>query len=253
MPVPGVRHPLVVAVAQPLCVADDVAVNAMRHAATVRHAAARVVVFPELSLTGYELDAQALTADDPRLSPIIDACADADASALVGAPVRDEEGRSYIATLAVDSTGARVAYRKMWLGAAESERFTPGTAPAVHEVGGWRLGLAICKDTGVAQHAADTVALGVDVYVAGIVHAAHEAALQVERARRIAAGHHIPVAMAGFAGPTGGGYAHTAGRSGVWASGGVVVAQAGPEPGAIARATLTWAASPPRSGSGPGV
>lgn len=53
----------------------------------------------------------------------------------------------------------------MWLGATESERFAPGDGPAVHDVDGWRLGLAICKDTGVAQHAADTAALGIDAYL----------------------------------------------------------------------------------------
>ena len=56
------REPLRVAVAQPLCVPYDVGQNAVAHAAVVRAAAARVVVFPELSLTGYELEAPALTA-----------------------------------------------------------------------------------------------------------------------------------------------------------------------------------------------
>jgi predicted amidohydrolase len=40
------------------------------HAATGCSAGARVVVFPELSLTGYELDAPAITVEDPRLAPI---------------------------------------------------------------------------------------------------------------------------------------------------------------------------------------
>lgn len=54
------RKPLSIAVAQPLCVAYDVAVNAEIHAAAVAAADARVIVFPELSLTGYELDAPAM-------------------------------------------------------------------------------------------------------------------------------------------------------------------------------------------------
>ena len=235
--------PLVIAVAQPPCVSHDVAANALAHAAAVRSADARVVVFPELSLTGYELDATAIAADDPRLSPISEACAHARALALVGAPVRGEDGRSHIATLAVDGAGARVAYRKMWLGAAESERFAPGDRPAVHDVDGWRLGLAICKDTGVARHAAATAALGIDAYVAGTVKPADEAALQHERARRVAVDHRIWVAVASFAGSTGGGYAPAAGRSGIWSSAGVAVAQTGPETGAIVRATLSGASS----------
>ncbi|WP_405140090.1 carbon-nitrogen hydrolase family protein [Sphaerisporangium sp. NBC_01403] len=233
------REPLAIAVSQPSCVPYDVSVNAMTHAETIRAAGARVVVFPELSLTGYELDAPAITAEDPRLAPMIEACAETGSVALVGAPVRGEEGRSHIAMLAVEGTGATVAYRKMWLGAIEAERFTPGGKPAVLDVGGWRLGLAICKDTGVPRHASDTAALGIDVYVAAVLESVGDAAVQEERARRVVADHRVPVAMASFAGSTGGGYDHAAGRSGIWSADGAVIAQAGPEVGAITRATLT--------------
>lgn len=233
------REPLRVAVAQPPCVPYDVAVNAVAHAATVRSAGARVVVFPELSLTGYELDAPAITAEDLRLGPIVEACAEAGSVALVGAPVRGQAGRSHIAMLAIDGAGATVAYKKMWLGTAESERFTPGGRPAVLDVDGWRLGLAICKDTGVPQHAFDTAALGIDAYVAGTVKSVEEAALQDERARRVATDHQVWVAVASFAGSTGGGYAQAAGRSSIWTSDGLAIAQAGPETGAVVQATLT--------------
>ena len=80
------RDPLVIAVAQPPCVSHDIEANAGAHAEAVAAAAARVVVFPELSLTGYELDATAIAADDPRLSPIVEACGVAGSPALVGAP-----------------------------------------------------------------------------------------------------------------------------------------------------------------------
>lgn len=233
------REPLRIAVAQPPCVPYDVAVNAVTHAATVRSAGARVVVFPELSLTGYELDAPAITVEDPRLAPIVEACAQAESVALVGAPVHGEADRSHIAMVAVVGTGATVAYHKMWLGSTESNRFTPGSKPAVVDVDGWRLGLAICKDTGIPQHAADTAALGIDAYVAATLKSAEEAALQAERARRVATDHQVWVAVASFAGQTGGGYARAAGRSAIRTPGGVVIAQAGPETGAVAHATLS--------------
>ena len=153
----------------------------------------------------------------------------------MGAPVHGDTGGSHIAMLAIDDTRAAVAYRKMWLGAAESNRFTPGDTPGVLEVDGWRLGLAICKDTAISQHACDTAALGIDAYLAGTLESAEEAALQDERARRVASDHSVWVAVASFAGSTGGGFAQAAGRSAIWASDGVVIAQTGPEPGAIAR------------------
>jgi predicted amidohydrolase len=197
------------------------------------------VVFPELSLTGYELDAPSITLDDPRLLPILEACAESGSVALVGAPVQGAAGESHIAMLAVDGRGATVAYCKLWVDTSEAHRFTPGSQPAVLDVDGWRLGLAICKDTGIPQHASDTAALGMDAYVAGILMSVDETAVQVERARRIAASHQVWVALASFAGSTGGGYDRAAGCSGIWTSDGVAVAQAGPETGAIARATLS--------------
>jgi len=230
--------PLVTAVAQPPCVAYDVAANAATHAATIRSAAARVVVFPELSLTGYELDAPPIAVDDPRLRPIVDACAEARCLALVGAPVEGDTGRAHIAMLAVDEKGAAIAYRKMSLSPAESKRFTPGVEPAVLDVDGWRLGLGICKDTGIREHAAATSALGMDAYVAGVLEAAADASVPDVRARRIAVDHGVWVAMASFAGSTGGGYDAAAGCSGIWAPDGHSVARVGPEPGALAKAAL---------------
>jgi len=233
-----VPEPLVIAVAQPMCTPCDVAANALTHASTVREAGARVVVFPELSLTGYELDAPALGVDDPRLGPLVEACAEVGSLALVGAPVEGDAGRAHIAMLAVDGTGVTVAYRKVWLGGTEPDRFAPGDAPAVLEVDGWRLGLAICKDTGIPQHASDTAALGIDAYVAGVLESEEDAAVPGDRARRVAADHGVWVAIASFAGSTGGGYDRAAGGSGIWGPDGVAVALAGPETGAIASGKL---------------
>ena len=65
-----------------------------------------------------------------------------------------------------------------------------------------------------------------------------EAAIQDERARRHATGHGMWVAVASFAGATGSGYGRTAGCSGIWSPDGQVVEQAGPDAGAVVRATL---------------
>jgi len=239
-------EPLTIAVAQPRIAAHALAANAGSHAAAVREAQARVVVFPELSLTGYELDAAPVAPDDPVLAPIVGACAETGSLALVGAPVEGED-RIHIGMLAIDGSGARVAYHKMYLGTTEAERFSPGRQPAVLVVDGWRLGLAICKDTGVADHASATAALGIDAYVAGTVKHAEEAALQEERARRVAIGHGVWVAVASMAGSTGGGFTNTAGRSGIWAPDGVAVARAAARIGEIVSATLVRSAAEPQA------
>jgi len=226
-----------VAVAQPPCVPGDAVANAAAHANAVRSAGARVVAFPEMSLTGYVFDAPAVAGDDAVLEPIVAACGEMGSLALVGAPV-DVSGPRSIGVLAVDGHGARVAYRKMFLGGAEPDSFTAGSEPAVVEIDGWRLGLAICKDTGVAEHAARTCALGVDVYVAGVLELPEDAAVPGERARRVATEHGVWVAIASFAGPAGGGYDAAPGGSGLWRPDGTIQARAGAEPGAVARAVL---------------
>jgi predicted amidohydrolase len=229
---------LVIAAAQPSCAAGDVAANAAAHASAIAAAGARVVVFPELSLTGYELGAPAVAPGDPALGPVVEACAAAGAVALVGAPVADDRGREFIATLRVDGTGAAVAYRKMWLGDAEAVRFTAGDGPVAIEIDGRRIGLGICKDTGVAEHAERTAALGVDVFAAGVVHHAEELAEQDARGARIARRLRATVVFASCAAPTGGGFHRTAGHSTIWSADGSVLARAGAEVGEVVSAPV---------------
>jgi predicted amidohydrolase len=228
---------LTVAVAQPRCEPHDPAGNVRAHAEAVREARARVVVFPELSLTGYELDADPVSTRDPTLRPIVEACSERGSVALVGAPI-EEHGRRFIAALLVDATGIGVAYRKSHLGGDEPGRISAGDGATVIDVDGWRLGVGICKDTGMAEHTTATAELGIDVYVAGLVHAREELAEQDARGRRIAAACGSYVAFASFAGPTGGGYDATAGESTIWSPDGSVIARASAAPGDIARAEL---------------
>src|SRR5262245_43477256 len=83
-----------VAIAQTCPVKGDVPANLEEHVRLARVAAtegAQVLVFPELSLTGYELGLAVMLAfaeDDPRLSPLRDAASSHSITLIVGAPVR---------------------------------------------------------------------------------------------------------------------------------------------------------------------
>lgn len=198
-----------------------------------------MVVFPELSLTGYELDADVVGPDDEALTPIVESCTEMQSIALVGAPVAGDGEKIHIGMLQVSSTGVDVAYRKSYLGGDEAKRFSPGEGAAAIDVDGWRIGLGICKETGVAQHISETAALDVDLYAAGLVHLPEELAMQDERGVRIAHACGAYVAFASFAGATGSPFDRTAGASTIWAPDSTPMARAGAEPGAIARASLT--------------
>jgi predicted amidohydrolase len=235
----SVGRQLTIAAAQPACTAKDVRANALEHARVIRAADAQLVVFPELSLTGYELDADTVAPDDDDLRAIAAACAETETVALVGAPVQGEDGRAHIAMLRVSSAGVEIAYRKSYLGGGEPARFAPGDGAAAIDLDGWRIGLGICKDTGVEEHITDTAALDPDLYVAGLVHLPEELGIQEERALRIARACRAYVALASFAGSTGGGFDRTAGMSSIWAPDGTPIGRAGVEPGDFTRALLT--------------
>jgi predicted amidohydrolase len=233
-----VRPPLSIAVAQPRCVPHDVRANAAIHADAVRGARSRVVVFPELSLTGYELEATTVDPEAAALDPLVRACGETGSIALVGAPVAGPPDEVFIAMLAVSPTGARVLYRKRWLGEEECTRFSPGDEATVLEVDGWRIGVGICKDTGVQEHVERMAELEIDAYCAGLVHLPEELDRQEERAVSIALRCRSFVAFASFAGPTGGGYTRTAGSSAIWSCTGDALVRAGTLAGELARATL---------------
>ena len=235
--------PLQIAVAQPPCTTGSPAENAEAHALTVLAARARLVVFPELSLSGYDLDAPTLAVDDPVLGPVVEACGTMNTVALLGAPTsagdtaRDGLDRS-ISVVLVDAGGARVVYRKQHLGAEEREHFSPGPRPVVLDLDGWRVGLGVCRDTGVGDHVKELADAGIDLYVAGLVDRPSDLAVQRSRAAAIASTCGAYVGFASFAGPTAGGYDETAGRSAVYRRDGTVLAETSALPGGIARALL---------------
>lgn len=100
------------------------------------------------------------------------------------------------------------------------------------------LGIAVCKDTGIPEHADATAARGMDVYVAGVLDSADDASVQESRAHRVATEHRVWVVVASFAGSTGGGFERAAARSRIWAPDAKLVASAGEETGRLARASL---------------
>lgn len=228
---------LSVAAAQPHVVPGDLAATVAHHARLVTATEARLVVFPELSLTGYHLDVDPLDPDDPRLHPLVEACRQTSSTALVGAVVHD--GSRRIAVLEVTGTGVGVAYLKMSLGEDEGHYVEAGTRPGLVLADGWRVGVGVCKDTRITDHLEATMDQGPDLYAAGLVHGVAEHGELEERALRIASRHRVPVVLASHAGRAGHGIGPTAGGSGIWSASGDLLVRAGADPGVVVGATLT--------------
>jgi predicted amidohydrolase len=231
-----------IAVAQLTSVPGDVPANVAAHVALIADAAADgadVVVFPELSLTGYELAAieqdpgLTLASADPRLQPLIDACRSGGLIAVVGAPV-DEDGTRLLAAVVLDGDGVREIYGKRHVHSSESHLFTPGDRGVTLDIGGCRLALAVCADSGFPEHAAGCRAAGADAYLVGAFHVDDEDAIAAERMAARARDCGLWVALAEHAGDTGTGAGDACGGSGFWAPGGALVTRLGREAPALA-------------------
>ncbi|GAA2747733.1 carbon-nitrogen hydrolase family protein [Kitasatospora cinereorecta] len=235
-------RPLTIAVGQASSAPLDVPANAAAAAELVHRAAdrgAELLLLPELFLSGYQLAGIAaeparytVTPDDPRLEPLLRACAATGTAAVLGAPVRDAAtGSLHIAALAVDRAGRVAAeYRKQF--ATPNERatgFSPGTGGCTIALDGWRLGLGVCWDSGFPEHARAAALDGAHAYLVGALFGTgggrHQRAT-VFPARAL--DNTLYVALANHVGPAG---PYTGcGGSAVWGPDGRLLAEA-PESG----------------------
>jgi predicted amidohydrolase len=165
-----------VAAAQAESVSGDLEANVAAAVFLVETAAgnsARVVVLPELFLTGYDplgwsdetcLDER--VADNPLLIPLREAARAHNAVVVVGAAVREQDSHRTISLLVFDGLGGvRKAYDKQHLTGEERDFFTPGSSGASIVVDGWDLGLGVCYDGCFPEHARAAAEEGALVYV----------------------------------------------------------------------------------------
>ncbi len=150
-----------VAAAQAESVSGDVSANIATAVSLVTEAAergARVVVLPELFLTGYDpaswTPEQAITPEDPRLEPLARLARDRSVVTVAGAAVRRVAGRFTLSLLVFDDTGSVTApYDKQHMFDTERAFFEPGDHGASIVVDGWELGLGVCYDGCFPEHA----------------------------------------------------------------------------------------------------
>jgi predicted amidohydrolase len=146
---------LTVALAQIATCPGQLHHNLERHrdmVAQARAAGARLIVFPELSLSGYLLAhgvlEQAMTVDDPRLAPLLDASRHI--TMLVGLPLREPGGGIANAALLLEGGEVRGVHRKLYLPTYgmfdEGRYFVPGARLRPLECALGRLGVLICED-----------------------------------------------------------------------------------------------------------
>jgi predicted amidohydrolase len=232
-----------IAVAQSCPVQGDVRANLEEHARLARVAAAegaQVVVFPELSLTGYELGLAselAFSEDDPRLSPLLDAASSHSMILIVGAPAR-VGARLHLGAFILFPDRTTELYTKHYLGAfsagasrdgivppAEATVFQPGDRNPLIRFGGNVAAVAVCADVGRPSHAQLAADRGARTYLASMFVVPSDLDDEISKLERYAVEHSMMVAFANFGGPSGG--LASAGRSAIWSDTGELLVQLG--------------------------
>ncbi|MGE5232415.1 MAG: carbon-nitrogen hydrolase family protein [Deltaproteobacteria bacterium] len=233
-----------IAAAQTVPLRGDVEANVAQHARLARLAAeegAEVLVFPELSLTGYELDLAAglaFSPGDARLTPLVDVASAHSMTLVAGGPVRIGP-RLHIAAFVIAPEGAVGLYTKQRLGAfspaascdgvvppAEATVFAPGTLDPLVRFGGNTAAVAICADIGDPSHPRRAAGRGADTYLAGMFVIPSEFERETESLGVYAERHSLTVVFANFGGPSGG--LRSAGRSAIWSGTGELLARLEP-------------------------
>jgi predicted amidohydrolase len=206
-----------------------------------RELGARLLVLPELTLTGYELDLLGdddlwLTVDDPRLAPLRSAATETGVSIVLTAALVLVDGTRQLAAVACLADGSAVTQGKQHLHGQEHDLFSPGApATATVDVDGWAVALAICLDVAHPSHAAHARGLGADLYACSTLYTeGEERRVDVHGAAR-AMDNRMFSAIVNHVGATGAGFA--CGSSGAWAPDGERIAAAGTSTG-LTLATL---------------
>jgi hypothetical protein len=147
-----------IAAAQIASVRGNIDANVVTHAAAIQAAGEHhvsVLVFPELSLTGYEPDLAmelAVSEDDSRLFLLIALSRQHQMEVVIGAPLRNLTGKPALGAIVITGDGAIRTYRKMHLGGSERTYFDAGEAPLALTVREHTVGIAICADSSRDTH-----------------------------------------------------------------------------------------------------
>jgi predicted amidohydrolase len=230
-----------IAAAQVASIGGELARNLRTHAAVISAAAEHevsVLVFPELSLVGYEpalAASHAITASDPRLTQLGELAHLHGMHVLVGAPLVTDGAKPALGAILFGPDGSRRTYAKMHLGGSEPDYFAAGSGPLVFGSNGQTVGLSICADSAAPSHPRTCASLGASVYAAGMFLNAEWYATDAPRLAAYAPRHRLLVLMANHAASVG--TYVSVGKSAVWAPDGSLLAQAAGTEDALVVAT----------------
>jgi predicted amidohydrolase len=219
-----------IGLAQTQAVTGDIGPNIQRHLEFIDQAVeqqADMIIFPELSLTGYEPTLArrlAIPPNDPRLE-VFQKYSD-EHRIIIGIGIPTTDGKDIFISMILLRPGKHhLVYSKKYLHADEEPFFVSGPNFPVIDLGQSKPALAICYEISVPEHAAMAFDHGATLYLASVVKFVKGMEKAYERLSDIARTYRVPVLMVNAIGPADNGVC--GGRSAIWNAQGELVDQLG--------------------------
>lgn len=216
-----------IAAAQTIPVKGNIAENIKRHEKLIKYAAEKevdILLFPELSLTGYEIGSAAdlaMNFFDKRIHSLMNLSRNHKMVIIAGAPVRLGK-RLYIGAFVLNPDGSLSLYLKHHLHSGEEKVFKPGYLNPMIYIGSDKASLAICADLTNPDHAAEASHNESTLYLAGAFITPEGYSKDSGLLKKYARKYRLGVALANFGGESGG--TMSAGKSAIWSDAGEKVA-----------------------------
>ncbi|HWB26581.1 MAG TPA: carbon-nitrogen hydrolase family protein [Chitinophagaceae bacterium] len=194
-----------IATAQTKPVKGNIEANIAAHKKLISLAAeegAGIIVFPELSLTGYEPELAkelATTKDNSRFNGLQQLSNTHNITICAGMPIKAVNG--VMIGLLIFSPGVeRRVYCKQHLHADELPYFICGHGQEFLQADGYTIGLAICYEISVQEHAASLFAHGAGIYAASVAKSTRGMEQAVITLAGIARTYSVPVLLSNCVG-----------------------------------------------------
>ncbi|GAB2652096.1 carbon-nitrogen hydrolase family protein [Vibrio panuliri] len=224
---------LLIALAQVPIEDGEIEVNLRQHLHAINQAAtlgADIVVFPELSLSGYQIsraDELSLEAKHSVLRDLSDAAVTHQITVIAGCFLKRGKNKPAISAAICKPTGELDFYAKQYLHGDEKKYCRAGQHNYYLRIKGYKLALAICADFTHPLHSSEADEDEADVYLVSALISTKGYADDSEILSQIARKHRFPVLLSNYIKPTAGW--QVAGNSAVWDQEGVNIFTASSE------------------------
>ncbi len=217
-----------ICVAQTRPIKGDIQSNIDNHKKLIDLAVSKgadIVIFPELSLTGYEPKLSkelATNQDDSRFADFQKIADTRQITIGVGVPTKNNTGIC-ISMVLFQPHKARQTYSKKYLHPDEEEFFISGQS-SIGLIGNkTNIALAICYELSVPEHAENAFKSGAEIYMASVVKSVNAVDKAIKRLSDIANKYSMTVLMSNCVGQSDG--HECAGKTSIWNNKGLLVGQ----------------------------